>query len=52
MIEFLENIKKKDPAATNYLEIAINRGNAASLFGFSLHNEKSLFYNHVKIFFL
>jgi S-adenosylmethionine hydrolase len=37
--------------ATNFLEIAINRGNAASLFGFSLHNEKSLFYNHIKIFF-
>ncbi len=37
--------------STGHLEIAINRGNAASLFGFSLHNEKSLFYNHIKIFF-
>jgi S-adenosylmethionine hydrolase len=37
--------------STGYLEIAINRGNAASLFGFKLFNEKHLIYNSIKIFF-
>ncbi len=37
--------------ATGYLEIAINRGKAASLFGFKLFREKHLIYNSIKIFF-
>jgi S-adenosylmethionine hydrolase len=37
--------------ATGYLEIAINRGRAASLFGFKLFREKHLIYNSIKIFF-
>jgi S-adenosyl-L-methionine hydrolase (adenosine-forming) len=35
----------------DYLEVAINHGHAASLFGFSLSNEKQFFYNTVKLFF-
>ena len=34
-----------------YLEISINRGKAASLFGLKIINEGSLIYNNVKIFF-
>lgn len=34
-----------------YLEIAINKGNAARLFGFEVNNERSLFYNTIKLFF-
>jgi len=34
-----------------YLEIAVNRGNAASLLGLQLHNEKSLVYQNIKIDF-
>ncbi|MBK7040312.1 MAG: SAM-dependent chlorinase/fluorinase [Bacteroidetes bacterium] len=34
-----------------YLEIAINKGNAASLFGFKSTDERNLFYSNVKIFF-
>ena len=34
-----------------YLEIAINRGQAASLFGLTLYREQHLFYNTIKIFF-
>lgn len=37
--------------SANYLEIAINRGKAASLFGFRLHKEQHLIYNTIKIFF-
>ncbi len=37
--------------SANYLEIAINKGNAAGLFGFNLQNENSLLYQQVKIFF-
>lgn len=36
---------------TGYLEIAINRGKAASLFGLKLHHDKHLIYNTIKIFF-
>lgn len=35
----------------NYLEIAINKGNAAELFGFQVRHERNLFYNNIKIFF-
>lgn len=34
-----------------YLEICINRGKAASLFGFKLHREKQLIYSTIKISF-
>jgi S-adenosylmethionine hydrolase len=34
-----------------YLEIAINRGKAASLFGLKVHRDKHLMYNTIKIFF-
>lgn len=34
-----------------YLEIAINKGNAATLFGFKNATEKNLFYAKIKIFF-
>lgn len=34
-----------------YLEIAVHMGSAAELFGFQAARERSLFYNHVKIFF-
>ena len=37
--------------ATGFLELAINRGRAASLFGFKLFHEKHLIYNSIKIFF-
>jgi S-adenosylmethionine hydrolase len=37
--------------STGYLEIAINRGKAASLFGLRLHREQHLMYNTIKIFF-
>jgi S-adenosylmethionine hydrolase len=36
---------------SNHLEIAINQGNAAQLFGFSESTDRSLFYNSIKIFF-
>jgi S-adenosyl-L-methionine hydrolase (adenosine-forming) len=36
---------------SNHLEIAVNKGNAAELFGFKEHQEKSFFYNQIKIFF-
>lgn len=36
---------------TGYLEIAINRGKAASLFGLKLNKEQHLIYNTIKIFF-
>jgi S-adenosyl-L-methionine hydrolase (adenosine-forming) len=35
----------------DYLEIAINKGSAAQLFGFTESNDRSLFYNNIKIFF-
>jgi S-adenosyl-L-methionine hydrolase (adenosine-forming) len=35
----------------DHLEIAINRGNAARLFGFQESNDRSLFYNTIKLFF-
>lgn len=35
----------------DYLEIAINQGSAAKLFGFSESSDRSLFYNSIKIFF-
>lgn len=37
--------------ATGYLEISINRGNAASLLGFKLYKEHHLIYNTIKIYF-
>ncbi|HXS35147.1 MAG TPA: SAM-dependent chlorinase/fluorinase [Flavipsychrobacter sp.] len=37
--------------ATGYLEIAINRGKAASLLGFRLQKEQHIIYNTIKIFF-
>jgi S-adenosylmethionine hydrolase len=37
--------------SANYLEIAINKGNAARLFGFQESNDRSLFYNTIKLFF-
>ncbi len=37
--------------STGYLEIAINRGKAASLFGLQLHRDQHLMYNTIKIFF-
>lgn len=37
--------------AAGYLEIAINRGKAASLFGLQLYREKHVMYNTIKIFF-
>jgi len=37
--------------ATGYLEIAINRGKAASLLGFRLQKEHHIIYNTIKIFF-
>ncbi|MCB0700885.1 MAG: SAM-dependent chlorinase/fluorinase [Chitinophagales bacterium] len=37
--------------STGYLEIAINRGKAASLFGFKLLREQQLIYNTIKITF-
>ena len=36
---------------TGYLEIAINRGKAASLLGLRLHQKQHLIYNTIKIFF-
>ena len=37
--------------SSGYLEIGINRGKAASLFGFRLGKEQHLIYNTIKIFF-
>lgn len=37
--------------AAGYLELAINRGKAASLFGLQVRQDKNLMYNTVKIFF-
>lgn len=37
--------------ATGFLEIAINRGKAASLFGFRLNREHHLIYSTIKIYF-
>ena len=37
--------------ATGFLEICINRGKAASLFGFKLYRERHFIYNTIKIFF-
>ncbi|RYD55084.1 MAG: hypothetical protein EOP56_17080 [Sphingobacteriales bacterium] len=37
--------------STGYLEIAINRGRAASLFGLKLFKERHLIYNTIKIYF-
>jgi len=34
-----------------HLEIAVNRGHAARLFGFLENNDRSLFYNTIKLFF-
>ena len=34
-----------------YLEIAVNKGHAASLFGFKVADERNLFYTNVKILF-
>lgn len=36
---------------TGHLEIAVNKGHAASLFGFQGGNDRSLFYNNIKLFF-
>lgn len=49
------NVKEGDKLcrfnSAGYLEIAINRGKAASLFGLKLHREQHLMYNTIKIFF-
>lgn len=37
--------------SAGYLEIAVNRGNAASLFGFRINKEQNHYYNTIKIFF-
>ena len=37
--------------SAGFLEIAINRGKAASLFGFRLHKEHHMIYHTIKIFF-
>jgi S-adenosylmethionine hydrolase len=37
--------------STGYMEIAINRGKAASLFGLKLYREHHLMYNTIKIYF-
>ncbi|XZF13580.1 SAM hydrolase/SAM-dependent halogenase family protein [Chitinophagaceae bacterium MMS25-I14] len=37
--------------ATGFLEIAINRGNAASLFGLKLYRDQDLLYKTIKIYF-
>jgi len=37
--------------AAGYLEIAINRGKAASLFGLRLHREQHLMYNTIRLYF-
>ncbi len=37
--------------ATGFMEICINRGKAASLFGFRLYREKHFIYNTIKIYF-
>ncbi|MEN9340013.1 MAG: hypothetical protein RIQ62_1325 [Bacteroidota bacterium] len=37
--------------SADYLEIAVNRGSAAQLFGFSTQGEKSVFYQTIKLFF-
>lgn len=37
--------------SNGYLEIAINRGKAASLFGLRLYREQHIMYNTIKIFF-
>lgn len=37
--------------AADYLEICINRGNAATLLGLRLHREHHIMYNNIKIFF-
>ncbi|RYZ56477.1 MAG: hypothetical protein EOP49_00225 [Sphingobacteriales bacterium] len=37
--------------SSGYLEIAINRGRAASLFGLRLHREQHLMYNTIKLYF-
>jgi len=34
-----------------YLEISVNKGHAANLFGFQITQERHLFYNNIKIFF-
>lgn len=38
--------------SAGYLEIAVNQGNAASLLGLRLHQEKMVYYQHIKIEFL
>lgn len=49
------NVKEGDKLcrfnSAGYLEISINRGNAASLFGLKLYREQHLMYNTIKIFF-
>ncbi len=37
--------------SAEYLEISINRGNAATLLGLRLHKEQHIMYNNIKIFF-
>lgn len=37
--------------SAGYLEIAINRGNAAGLFGLSMKSEKQLIYKTIKVYF-
>lgn len=37
--------------AAGYLEIAVNKGSAAELFGFKEWKEEAFFYDHIKIFF-
>jgi len=37
--------------SADFLELAVNHGNAARLFGFKENNDQRLFYNTIKIFF-
>jgi S-adenosylmethionine hydrolase len=38
--------------SAGYLEIAVNQGNASSLLGLRLHQEKMIYYQHIKMEFL
>ena len=53
--EYYNNVREGEVLcrfnSTGYLEIAINRGKAASLFGLQLRKEQHLIYNTIKIFF-
>lgn len=50
-VDVRENEKLCRFNSAGYLEIAVRKGNAASLFGLKLHQEQHLLYNTIKIFF-